>query len=262
MTGPGNTASGRRSAGDAIRAVLVPVVLFGVAGVLASDIWRFTSPVGLPPHVPAWATDPATVRQPALRPEIVVAGYTYRCSDCHDLFPSPPETTRSLTQHRHIILKHGINARCFNCHHLTNRDALVDDWGHEIPYDQPQLVCAKCHGPVYRDWLHGSHGRTSGYWDTQRGSQERPTCTRCHDPHIPPFPPMPPAPGPHTLRMGDQAPHAQPWETDPLRVYRRGPGSAAEADTPGDATTDALSDKEPPESTKPAPGGHSRGADR
>jgi hypothetical protein len=204
-----------------LRVVAVPLTLFALAATLGLDPWHFASPVAPATAVPAWATDPATVRHPELKPEIELAGFTYRCSDCHGLFSSPPETTRPLTQHRDIKLKHGINTRCFNCHHRTNRDALVDDWGREIPMDQPQLVCAKCHGPVYRDWLHGSHGRTNGYWDTRAGPQVRVTCVRCHDPHQPPFPPMHPAPGPHTLRMGDQSFPAEPETVaNPLRIYR------------------------------------------
>jgi hypothetical protein len=192
---------------NTVRAVLVPVALFVLAGVLWAEPWRFVSPV----------------------PPATMAGFTYHCSDCHRLFPSPPETTRSLTWHRDIELHHGINDRCFNCHNRTNRDTFIDDWSREIPYDQPQLVCGKCHGPVYRDWLHGSHGRTNGYWDTQKGPQERRKCIECHDPHVPPFPPMRPAPGPHTLRMGDQ--HFPPEHvkiTSPLRIYRQpeaGPGA-------------------------------------
>jgi len=208
---------------ERLRPVLVPLVLFVVAGVLGSGLWQFESPLGPRRAAPPWASDPRTVYQPKLRPQITIAGYTYRCSDCHDLFPSPAETTRPLTQHREIVLRHGINTRCFNCHHRTNRDALVDDWGREIPYDQPQLLCAKCHGPVYRDWLHGSHGRTGGYWDTTRGPQLRPRCVACHDPHVPPFPPIPPAPGPRTLRMGDQSHPPQPEQTDPLRFHLKTP---------------------------------------
>jgi predicted CXXCH cytochrome family protein len=90
--------------------------------------------------------------------------------------------------------------------------------GQAIPYDQPQLLCAKCHGPVYRDWQHGSHGRTNGYWNASMGPMERRKCTECHDPHQPPFPPMTPAPGPHTLRMGNQSPAEHLPEDDPLRI--------------------------------------------
>lgn len=206
-----------------LRALLVPVVLFVLAGLLWTDLWPFVSPVGPPMSVPAWATDVATVRRPKLRAEITLAAYTYRCSECHDLFSSPPETTRSLTQHRDIVLKHGINNRCFNCHHREDRDAFADDKGGVIPYDQPQLLCAKCHGPVYRDWTHGVHGRTNGYWDTRLGPAEYKKCIECHDPHVPPFPPMPPAPGPDTLRMGDQIfPPTHPeLQKNPLMIYRQ-----------------------------------------
>lgn len=200
----------------------VSAVLLAAAAVLAFGPWGFTSPVPRPVAVPAWAPDPTPVRHPKLRPEIEIAGFTYHCSDCHKLFNSPAETTRSLTQHKHIVLKHGMNDRCFNCHHRTNRDAYADDYGREIPTDQPQLLCAKCHGPVYRDWLNGAHGRSNGYWDTGRGPQERRKCTECHDPHAPPFAPMQPAPGPNTLRMGDQ--HFEPGHegvSNPLRVFRR-----------------------------------------
>lgn len=204
-----------------MRAVLVPVVLLGLALTLWLVPWPFESPMTEAAAVPAWVIDPHPVRSPKLKPEIELAGFTYRCGDCHDLFPSPPETVRTLTQHRDIELKHGINTRCFNCHHRTDRNSFVDDWGKPIPYDQPQLLCAKCHGPVYRDWLHGSHGRTNGYWDKTRGPQQRRKCIECHDPHQPPFPPMAPAPAPHTLRMSPPTPdksHAA--ETNPLRVYR------------------------------------------
>jgi hypothetical protein len=223
---PGVSDSRGADVRTAKSAVVVPLVLFALAGVLLGGPWQFMSPVPPPTVVPAWATDTTPVRRPTLKPEIQLAGYTYKCSDCHRLFASPPETTRSLTQHRDVVLQHGINTRCFNCHHLTNRDAYVDDWGHEIPADQPQMLCAKCHGPVYRDWLKGAHGRTNGYWNTSLGAQQRRKCIECHDPHRPPFPPLKPAPPPDTLRMGDQEfPPEYEAIADPLRIYHR-PGTA------------------------------------
>jgi hypothetical protein len=197
----------------------VPLVLFAGAGVLALNPVPFESPVVSATPVPAWVTDSAPVRQPKLVPEYRVGVFTYQCSDCHRIIPSPQETLRSLTQHTEITLRHGLNTRCFNCHHRTQRDAFVDDWGEPIPWNQPQLVCAKCHGPVYRDWQAGSHGRINGFWDTTRGPQTRRKCIECHDPHAPPFPPMRPAPGPNTLRMGPQEPPRHAAEHDPLRVF-------------------------------------------
>ena len=196
MSSPPNATASRRGA------LWVPLALFTFAAVLASDPLPFENPVSPPSPVPDFATDATPVRRPKLRPEYVVGVYTYRCSDCHKIIPSPSETDRTLTQHAEIRLEHGINTRCFNCHHLTNRDAFVDDYGGEITWNQPQFLCAKCNGPVYRDWQHGSHGRTNGYWNTAQGPQTRRRCIECHDPHQPPFTALAPAPGPHTLHIG------------------------------------------------------------
>ena len=141
------------------------------AVVLVFNPFPFTSVVSDPVSVPDSAIDPTPVRQPQLLPEYRAGVFTYRCSECHKIIDSPAETTRTLTQHTEIQLEHGINTRCFNCHHPTNRDAFVDDYGREIPWDQPPELCGKCHGPVYRDWQHGSHGRTNGYWDRTKGSR-------------------------------------------------------------------------------------------
>lgn len=201
--------------------ILVPVALLAFAGFISSQPFPFSAPVGDATSVPAWATNPTPIRQPAARPEFSQAGYTYRCIDCHKIIPSPLETLRTLTQHSEIDLQHGINTRCFNCHHRTNRDAFVDDYGGEIPWTRPHRVCAKCHGPVYRDWQHGSHGRTNGYWDRSRGDQIRLQCTQCHDPHHPQFPALQPAPPPHTLRMGVQEFEPHRAAHDPLQVGSR-----------------------------------------
>jgi len=197
----------------------VPAVFLAWATVLFLDPLPFVSPIVAGKPVPAWATDTTPVRQPKLKPDYVSAGFHYRCMECHRIIPSPAETVRTLTQHREIQLNHGINTRCFNCHHLTNRDAFVDDAGREIPWDQPQLLCAKCHGPVYRDWQAGSHGRINGFWDATQGPQTKRRCIECHDPHSPPFPPLPPAPGPNTLRMGPQEAPVHEGQRDPLRIF-------------------------------------------
>jgi hypothetical protein len=220
----------------------VAAVLFVAAVVIAFGPWTFRSPAAPPVPVPAWVIDPSPMRKPSLKPVIEIAGFSYHCSDCHKLFTSPAETTRSLTQHTHIVLRHGINDRCFNCHHRTNRDAFVDDAGGEIPADRPELLCAKCHGPVYRDWLHGAHGRTNGYWNTSQGPRQRRKCIECHDPHAPPFAPLHPAPGPNTLRMGDQH-FERPHEAvaNPLLIYHQGHGKTA---TPASRPAGAAASRE------------------
>ena len=194
-----------------------PLVI-ALAVLLAFGPLRFQSPETAPAPVPAWATDATPVGQVSLRPTHKVGAFTYRCGECHRIYPWPRAAGGEFTKHSGIHLEHGINSRCLNCHHPTNREAFVDDFGHEIPWDQPQEMCAKCHGPVYRDWQHGSHGRINGYWDTQRGEQVRLQCTACHDPHHPPFQPLASAPPPHTLRMKPQhvAPHS--GARNPLRL--------------------------------------------
>ncbi len=211
-----------RSPRESVRAVLVPVVFLLLAGGMLAEPWPFHDPRPRYEAPVPWVTDITPVRHPTVRPEITIGGHVQRCTDCHSLFESPKETERELTQHENISLKHGINARCFNCHHRENRDAFADDKGEPIPFDQPHILCGKCHGPVYRDWTHGVHGRTNGYWDTSRGPMDRKRCTECHDPHVPPFPPMHPAPGPNTLRMGEQAAHDEQHEggqRNPLLIY-------------------------------------------
>ncbi len=219
---PGTPPSGR-SAGN----LWVPVALFVLAVALALNPFPYANDVSESSVVPRWATDTTPVRQTRLRPEYTASVFNYRCSECHKIIASPAETSRTLTQHTEIQLDHGINTRCFNCHHRTNRDAFVDDYGLEIPWDQPQLLCRKCHGPVYRDWEHGSHGRTNGYWDKSQGTQTRRRCIECHDPHRPPFPALAPAPGPNTLRMGPQELGGHREGHDPLRLGGRVPAGGA-----------------------------------
>jgi formate-dependent nitrite reductase cytochrome c552 subunit len=109
-----------------------------------------------------------------------------------------------------------------------HRDAFVDDAGGQIAWNQPQLLCAKCHGPVYRDWQAGSHGRANGYWDLSRGEQTRRKCIECHDPHSPPFQALKPAPGPNTLRMGAPFAPSHGGVRDPLRLQSaHDPGHSA-----------------------------------
>ena len=222
------------SVANVARAFWAPCLLVAFAVLLLADPLPFASPVSVETQVAASAPNTTPVRQPSLEPKYDVAIFTYRCSECHKIIASPEKTYRTLTQHTEINLEHGINTHCFNCHHRTNRDAFVDDLGNEIPWTEPQLVCAKCHGPVYRDWQHGSHGRTNGYWDTGKGQQTRLKCIECHDPHHPPFPTMNPEPPPDTLRMGPQDYGTHSEGHDPLRLTGHAEvGTAAPASDEG-----------------------------
>ncbi len=106
------------------------------------------------------------------------------------------------------MLDHGLNDRCLNCHDHENRDRLRLHGTKTIGFDDVQELCAKCHGPTFRDWELGIHGRTNGYWDEASGEARKLLCTECHDPHAPAFPDIAPLPGPNTLRMGNTKPSA------------------------------------------------------
>jgi hypothetical protein len=223
--------SGRSQGSGILGGYVVALAFLGLAGLLALDPWPFRSPVAAPRPAPAWATDPSPVRLASLRPETVVGPYRYRCSECHSMIVSPIETDRPLTQHPQIRLDHGINRRCFNCHHRTARDSFADDRGEPIPYDQPQVLCSRCHGPVYRDWLHGVHGRTNGSWNSSGGPARKLRCIECHDPHSPAFGSLRPAPPPSTLRMGEpQGAGGHHGEIrNPLAIFGRERDAAAGA---------------------------------
>ena len=59
---------------------------------------------------------------------------------------------------------------------------LVDNYGDPVSIDQPQLLCGKCHGEVYRDWREGIHGKRIGEW-ASTGTKRWFVCTECHNPH-------------------------------------------------------------------------------
>lgn len=200
-------------------------VFLTVGCVLWANPLRFKSPAKPAVYVEAKMRGTQPVRTPQLAPVLTHATFTYQCSDCHDLFPSSDTSGRRLSFHTDITLAHGINDRCFNCHHQTDRNAFAGYRTESIPFDKPQLLCAKCHGPVYQDWLHGVHGRTDGYWNAQFGPVRRLKCIECHDPHTPAFASLKPAPGPNTLRTTTHE-HDKPANhkpnRNPLMIWRKG----------------------------------------
>lgn len=124
--------------------------------------------------------------------DLVRNGWTYNCMECHKLTQSRWHYDRPLNEHRDLKLEHGNNRFCLNCHHATNRNAFVDYDGSEIAQKDVVLLCAKCHGPIYRDWEAGVHGRQNGFWKVDLGPKTKLRCIQCHDPHNPKFHPMPP----------------------------------------------------------------------
>lgn len=154
----------------------------------------------------------------------IVNGMTHSCSECHKLFTPVPGENRVALQHTEIRLKHGMNARCLNCHDGEDRDKLVLHNGTLVGFDEAPRLCSQCHGTVYRDWQKGVHGKTMGSWDASSGKQVHLTCNECHDPHSPAFEAMAPLPGPDTLRMGDQTRHGgHEGPHTPLRTWSKEP---------------------------------------
>ncbi len=195
-----------------------PAVL-AASAVLLAVAPRYQSPVVVPAPIPKSATDTTPVRQPPPRALHTIGRFTFACGECHRTGPEPRATGDMVTKHLDLPLVHGMNSRCLNCHHPTNREAFVDYFGEEIPWDQPEKLCSKCHGPVYRDWQHGSHGRSNGYWDTTQGRLVRLKCIQCHDPHHPPFQPLASAPPPRMLRGEPHHVSEHSGVHNPLRLH-------------------------------------------
>jgi hypothetical protein len=133
----------------------------------------------------------------------------FDCYVCHEKGKPPPlryDTNQNLIipkEHSDIVMGHGSHGRnnnCFNCHNETNLELLQTRDGQPVTFSESPRLCGSCHGPTYRDWEAGAHGRISGHWDHRLGAPERKLCVNCHNPHSPRFPSRQPAPGPHPLR--------------------------------------------------------------
>jgi hypothetical protein len=105
---------------------------------------------------------------------------------------SPPKLPTSKSPARPNHGSHGARSSepaarswriwCLDCHHTTQRNKLVDNFGDPVSFDQPQLLCGKCHGDKLRDWRDGIHGKRIGEW-ASTGKKRWFTCTECHNPH-------------------------------------------------------------------------------
>lgn len=126
--------------------------------------------------------------------------FEYKCSECHTDFTSPPRQNAEIPEHAEINARfdHGLNTFCVNCHNPQDRNTYVAHDGSPIPSTEPALLCSKCHGPTYREWQVGIHGRANGGWERDNPARTKLLCIQCHDPHQPKFAPM--RPDPPTIR--------------------------------------------------------------
>ncbi len=215
MTGP-------RERGSLVLWAIGPVFL-AVGGYLAFASPKIVIPTNPIRTIPVEQIKPGAWRTPLTNPNEAKIGGQYRpCSECHKLFTPSPTETRTLVQHKDVVMRHGMNTRCFNCHHAEERDKLVLHDGTLVGFDETPKLCSQCHGTTYRDWQRGTHGKTMGSWEASSGKQVRLTCNECHNPHSPHYDPIAPLPGPTTLRMGDQSrTHQGPEKHTPLRTWSK-----------------------------------------
>lgn len=111
----------------------------------------------------------------------------YRCSTCHTIEKKVLVTDGALLTHSDIKMNHGQeenNLTCVDCHHVKDRDVLVDKQGEKINFDHSYQLCGQCHFRQKRDWIGGAHGKRVKYW---AGGRVIRNCTTCHDPHAPRF---------------------------------------------------------------------------
>ncbi len=136
----------------------------------------------------------------------------YDCYGCHEKNKPPPirfdKAGKILIpkEHSDIVMGHGSHDRnnnCFNCHNEQNLLTLQSRDGHEVKFDNIPQLCGSCHGPTFKDWEAGAHGRTSGNWDHASPDFARLSCANCHNPHSPKIPTREPAPPPHLLHASE-----------------------------------------------------------
>jgi len=186
------------------------VVFAALAAAFLLNWWGRLAPLPPIPPVAPQFTNTATVRTNLAELIRLKADLSdFDCYGCHDRKKPPPlryDTNHNLVipkEHDDIVMGHGQHNRnnnCFNCHNETNLVMLQTRDGRDLKMEESTPLCGSCHGPTYRDWEAGVHGRTSGYWERELGPIDRKGCVACHNPHKPAFPSVKPAPGPHPLR--------------------------------------------------------------
>lgn len=212
--GPVNQASARTN----VLLVSLGLTFAGLTVMFVADVWGRAPALRKNPLVDRAFLETKPWRQSYA--DLVAAKEDmsdYDCYACHD--KKKPGVIKFDADHKILVPKeheniamghgsHDRNNLCFNCHNESNLLTLQVRDGRELKFDDSTPLCGSCHGPTYRDWDAGAHGRTSGYWDRSKGAALRLACANCHDPHTPRIPTRAPAPGPHTLHEDPAAPLA------------------------------------------------------
>ena len=193
-------------------------VLLGLALVFAAlaaafvlNLWGHTPATPDIPIVAPWVTNtfPSRTNYADLIQQKADLS-DFDCYGCHEKKKPPVvkfDTNHNIIvpeEHKTIVMGHGTHNRnnyCYNCHEESNLELVATRDGREHKLSDSPPLCGSCHGPTYRDWEAGVHGRTSGFWQREMGPTDRKPCVSCHNPHSPKFPGRPPAPGPNPLRV-------------------------------------------------------------
>ena len=130
--------------------------------------------------------------------KVDVAGVEHRiaCMTCHTGRTPDPRNAGGADLdlfHQGLVVRHGANT-CLSCHNANDYGTLRLASGEAVAFDQSPRLCGQCHGPQFKDFLHGAHGGMNGYWDLSAGGRLRQACTSCHDPHAPAYPQVMPMP--------------------------------------------------------------------
>jgi formate-dependent nitrite reductase cytochrome c552 subunit len=197
---------------DKTRIVLVGIALgfLTLAAAFSLNFWGH--PPGLYPITPVESQflETATIRKSyaeLIRAKADLSDFD--CYACHDRKKPPTlrfDANQNIivpSEHSDVVMGHGSHNRnnnCFNCHDEQNLELLQTRDGRQVKLADSPPLCGSCHGPTYRDWEAGAHGRTGGFWSKGDGEIRRQICVDCHNPHQPKIPPRKPAPGPHPLR--------------------------------------------------------------
>ncbi len=165
---------------------VVPVCVV-LGALFIAEAVTFDKPPPDPPSLnPAWYT-PETARGKLLEDKPIVGN----CFICHALWvpaPTSVETSNPRFAHANIVLNHGGNDRCYNCHQIVDRNMYAANNGGDIMSQTPEELCSRCHGLIYNDWKIGTHGKWTGMFQPQKLNDRKSyTCTECHDPHNPVF---------------------------------------------------------------------------
>jgi hypothetical protein len=165
---------------------VVPVcVVLGVLFIAEAVTFDRPPPDPLPLN-PAWYTV-ETARGKDLQDKTIVGN----CFICHAFWvpiPTSIETSNPRFAHANIVLNHGSNDRCYNCHQITDRNMYIANNSSSIMSQTPEQLCSRCHGLIYNDWTMGTHGKWTGKFQPDKLYDRKTyTCTECHDPHNPLF---------------------------------------------------------------------------